>query len=186
MTGMVDDLLAVSTARDGRTVLRLAPVQASILLEKAANAARPLFARAGISMKLQVDGDLPAIHVDGDRILRVFANLLDNALKFTAPPGQVVLGAQAQSAGVRYCIANTGSPLPVGEMESMFRPFWQADRGDLRGQGLGLSICRSIVEAHGGTIWAEPAAGHRVRICFFLPTASAMALAVHAGRRAAL
>lgn len=176
MAGMVDDLLAVSAAGHGRTMLRLAATPASVLLDKAANAARPLFARARIALALQVEGGLPAIQADGDRVLRVFANLLDNALKFTTAPGEVVLGAQAQSAGVRYCIANTGPALPASAMEGMFRPFWQCDRGDVRGAGLGLSICRSIVEAHGGTIWAEPAAGFRVRICFFLPTAGRVAL----------
>ncbi|HEY0885073.1 MAG TPA: PAS domain-containing sensor histidine kinase [Ramlibacter sp.] len=180
MTGLVGDLLAVSAGQGG-TVLRLAPVPAAVLLEKAANAARPLFARAGITLTLQVDPGLPAVQADGDRILRVFANLLDNALKFTAAPGQVVVGAQAQSAGVRYCVANTGEPLRPVEMESMFRPFWQLKRDDSRGAGLGLSICRSIVEAHGGTIWAEPAAGHCVRICFFLPAAGAITLHGQAG-----
>jgi signal transduction histidine kinase len=51
----------------------------------------------------------------------------------------------------------------------MFQPFWQAGKEDRRGAGLGLSICRSIIEAHGGTIWAEPEPGKRVRICFALP-----------------
>jgi signal transduction histidine kinase len=84
----------------------------------------------------------------------------------------VVLRAEAQSASVRYCIANSGPPLSQAEIDSMFQPFWQAGRGDQRGTGLGLSICRAVVEAHGGTIWAEPAAGMRVRICFLLPCAN--------------
>jgi PAS domain S-box-containing protein len=181
MAGLVSDLLAVAAGTGGGAVLRLAAVHGSALLEKAANAARPMFARAGLALEVKVEGELPILHVEVDRILRVFANLLDNALKFTLSPGQVVIGAQAQSGGVRYCIANTGVPLPPTEMASMFRPFWQAAGGDMRGQGLGLSICRSMVEAHGGTIWAEPAAGQRVRICFFLPTAYTAAVGAHLG-----
>jgi signal transduction histidine kinase len=65
-------------------------------------------------------------------------------------------------------VANSGPALPASVLQSMFRPFWQAGR-DRRGAGLGLAICRSIVEAHGGTIWAEPAAGQRVRVCFVIP-----------------
>jgi hypothetical protein len=102
-------------------------------------------------------------------MLRVFAKLLDNALKFTDRRGSVVLRAEADSAKVQFCVANSGPALSVAELESMFKPFWQAGQEDRRGAGLGLSICRSIIEAHGGTIWAEPEPGKRVRICFALP-----------------
>ncbi|MCD6044753.1 MAG: histidine kinase, partial [Burkholderiales bacterium] len=78
------------------------------------------------------------------------------------------------SGGVRFSVANGGPALPEEELRSMFRPFWQSTR-DRRGAGLGLSICRSIVEAHGGSIWAEPAAGQRVRVCFVLPRQPAKA-----------
>jgi len=169
MFGLVNDLLAVALVHSDHSVLKTTPTRSSALLEKAARVARPLFAREGIRFQVQAVGELPVIHVDADRVLRVFSNLLDNALKFTRAPGEVVLRAEAQSAGVRYCVANSGPPLSQAELDSMFQPFWQAGRGDQRGAGLGLAICRSIIEAHGGTIWAEPAAGQRVRICFFLP-----------------
>lgn len=173
MSGLVNDLLSVAVVRTDGAGLKVVPTKASALLERAARAARPLFARAGIAFEVQAIGELPVVHVDADRILRVFANVLDNARKFTEPPGEVVLRAEAQSAGVRYCVANSGPALSARELDAMFQPFWQAGRGDLRGAGLGLSICRSIVEAHGGSIWAEPAAGKRVRICFLLPWAPA-------------
>ena len=177
MFGLVNDLLAVALVRSDHSVLKTTPTRASALLEKAARVSRPLFAREAIRFHVQAVGDLPVIHVDTDRILRVFNNLLDNALKFTLAQGEVVLRAEAQSGGVRYCVANSGPALSQAELDSMFQPFWQAGRGDLRGAGLGLSICRSIVEAHGGTIWAEPAAGKRVRICFFLPRANPVTFA---------
>jgi signal transduction histidine kinase len=104
-------------------------------------------------------------------MLRVFANLLDNALKFTGRQGRVVLRAQTASAEVRFCVANTGPALSVAELHSMFRQFWQAGDQDKRGAGLGMSICRSIIEAHGGNIWVEPEPGKRVRICFAMPLA---------------
>ena len=166
MSGLVSDLLAVALARTDRSVLKIAPTDAGALLEQAAGAARPLFALDGIPFDVQAVGELPAIQVDSDRILRVFANLLDNARKFTVAPGEVTLRAEADASGVRCCVANSGPALSPKELESMFKPFWQAGRGDLRGAGLGLSICRSIIEAHGGSIWAEPVAGKRVRICF--------------------
>jgi signal transduction histidine kinase len=172
MSGMVDDLLAIAVATGGgRSLLKIAPVSAASLLKRAADAARPLFAHEDIELEIEAVGELPEIRVDSDRVLRVFANLLDNALKFTYPQGRVVLRAQTESAGVRFCVANTGPALSAAELESMFRQFWQAGRQDRRGAGLGLSTCRSIVEAHGGRIWAEPEPGKRVRICFVLPLA---------------
>jgi PAS domain S-box-containing protein len=169
MSGLVDDLLAVAVATSGGpSMLRLAPVPASRLLAKAADAARPRLAKDGLALAVHAPADLPSVSVDADRILRVFANLLDNALKFTSAPGQVTLAAERTSGGVRFSVANSGAALEAGQLDAMFQPFWQAGR-DRRGAGLGLSICRSIVEAHGGTIWAEPAEGQRVRVCFVLP-----------------
>lgn len=173
MSALVSDLLSVAVVRTDGTTLKLVPARASALLENAARSARPQFAREGIGFQVQAVGELPVVHVDPDRILRVFANLLDNARKFTAAGGEVVLGAEVLSAGVRYCVANSGEPLPPGQLDSMFQPFWQAGRADRRGAGLGLAICRAIVEAHGGSIWAEAAADKRVRVCFLLPCAPA-------------
>ena len=143
-------------------------VAASSLIARASDAARPLLARQGLTLEFDLEEGLPHIEADADRILRVFGNLLDNALKFTTAPGRIRLGAHRASGGVRFSIANSGPALPARTLKSMFRPFWQAGR-DHRGAGLGLAICSSTVEAHGGTIWAEPAAGEQVRVCFVLP-----------------
>jgi signal transduction histidine kinase len=175
MSGMVDDLLAVAVSTRGeRSMLKIAPVKAASLLERAADAVRPLFAREGIEVLIDSGVALPDVQVDPDRILRVFVNLLDNALKFTQRNGQVVLRAQEQPGAVRFSIANSGPALSAEELDSMFQPFWQAGQ-DLRGAGLGLSICRSIVETHGGRIWAEPEPGKRVRVCFEVPRATTAA-----------
>ena len=150
MSGMVDDLLAVAVASTGgESMVRLAPVEASILIANASATARPLLTREGLELKLDMSGGLPTVTADADRILRVFANLLDNALKYTSGGGTITLSAERTSGGVRFTVANSG-PAAVAA-------------------GLGLAICRSIVEAHGGSIWAEPAQGQRVRVCFVLP-----------------
>lgn len=173
MSGMVDDLLSIAVATGGgRSLLKIAPVSTASLLKRAAAAAWPLFERGDIRLEVESVGAIPELEVDSDRVLRVFANLIDNALKFTDPQGRVVLRAGAESDAMRFCVANSGPALSAAELESMFKPFWQAGQGDRRGAGLGLSICRSIVEAHGGRIWAEPEPGKRVRICFTLPLAA--------------
>ena len=176
MSGMVDDLLAVAVATSGgRSLLNIATVSGASLLERAANAARPLFEGGDITLEVEALGALPALRVDSDRMLRVFANLIDNALKFTERQGCVVLRAKAESDRIHFCVANSGPALSAAERDSMFKAFWQAGQSDRRGAGLGLSICRSIVEAHGGRIWAEPEPGKRVRICFALPSAGVSA-----------
>jgi len=170
MSGMVDDLLSIAVATGGgRSLLRFGPVSAAWLLRQAAEAARPLFEGGDIELEVEAIGPLPELRVDSNRMLRVFANLIDNALKFTERQGRVVLRAGAESGAMRFSVANSGPALSFIELESMFKPFWQAGQGDQRGAGLGLSICRSIVEAHGGRIAAEPEAGKRVRIWFALP-----------------
>lgn len=171
MSGMVDDLLAVAVSTGGkRSMLKSVPVNAASLLDRAADAVQPLFTREGIELRIEGGAGLPDVQVDPDRILRVFVNLLDNALKFTQRSGHVVLRAEATPGGVRFSIANSGAALSDKELDRMFQPFWQA-RQDGRGAGLGLSICRSIVETHGGRIWSESAPGMRVRICFEMPRA---------------
>jgi PAS domain S-box-containing protein len=169
MSGLVDDLLAVSVAATGGpSMLRLEPISASSLVMRAVQAAQPLLAREGLVLELRAAAELPLLHIDRARILRVFANLLDNARKYTPAPGRITLTAEVTAGGVRFSVANSGAALPEGELTAMFQPFWQAGR-DRHGVGLGLAICRSLVEAHGGSIWAEPAAGQRVRVSFVLP-----------------
>jgi signal transduction histidine kinase len=104
-----------------------------------------------------------------NRMMRVFGNLLDNALKFTEPGGRVVLRAEPAPGAVLFSVANSGPAVPAEDLERLFQPFWQAGREDRRGAGLGLSICRSIIEAHGGTVWTESAPGMRLKILFLLP-----------------
>ncbi|MBK6008814.1 sensor histidine kinase [Ramlibacter ginsenosidimutans] len=171
MAGLVDDLLAVAVSARGKaSMLRMTPVNAAALLERAAGTVRPLFERAGIDLVVESAPSLPEVRADEDRVLRVFINLLDNALKFTQRAGRVVLTAREQPESVVFSVSNTGAALPAEALVHMFEPFWQAGE-DRRGAGLGLSICRSIVETHGGRIWAEAEPGMCVRMCFELPRA---------------
>lgn len=169
MAGLVNDLLAVSAARPGQSMLDTARVPPQDLVERAAEMALPQLRQAGLQLEVRIDGGLPPVQADLDRIQRVIGNLLDNARKFTDRGGRVLLHAEAAAGGVRFGVANTGTPLRADEAQDLFQPFWQAGREDRRGAGLGLSICRSIVEAHGGRIWAEAADGMRVNLLFLLP-----------------
>lgn len=171
MSGLVDDLLAVAVVESaGHNMVEAAAVDCASLLRRAAQSARPQMADRGLELEIRCADELLTVRADADRILRVLSNLLDNALKYTKPPGTVILSAKPTAGGMLFCVANSGPAVAQAQLEVMFQPFWQAQR-DKAGTGLGLSICRSIVQAHGGTIWAEPAEGHRLRVCFVLPRA---------------
>lgn len=169
MSALVDDLLAVSVAGAGGSMLKLAPVPPAALLSMAARQAAPLVEAAGLQLVSAQDEGLPPVQVDTNRIMRVFQNLLDNAVKFTERGGWVELRAEPAPGAVQFSVANSGAALPAESMARLFQPFWQASRDDPRGAGLGLSICRSIIEAHGGSVWTEAAPGMRLKIVFLLP-----------------
>jgi PAS domain S-box-containing protein len=168
MSGMVDDLLSIAVSTGGgKVMLDIQQVAPSALIEQACDRARPSYHLNGIDLRCEAEENLPMIPADAPRIHRVLANLLDNALKYTEPPCSVVLSAKGQGPVV-FSVTNSGPALSRQQRETMFQPFWQAERRH-RGAGLGLSICRSIIEAHGGSIWAEAAEGQRVRVSFELP-----------------
>ncbi|MFC5434970.1 ATP-binding protein [Rhodanobacter umsongensis] len=168
LAGLVDDLLAISagTLADA-SMLDLQKTNPGQVIHDAVEQHTDLFEARGIHLVGQVNPGLPAVMADRKRLQRVWNNLLDNALKHTEPGGQVTVGAVSHGA-VTFHISNSGLALSKDQMREMFRPFWQAGR-DRRGVGLGLSIARAIIEAHGGTIWAESAQGQRVCMKFELP-----------------
>lgn len=122
------------------------------------------------------------IEVDGDRIVQVLANLANNAIKYSPRGGRVVLtarkagGADRHSACVRFSVADEGRGVRRAQQEAIFERFVQVEEADARvlgGKGLGLSICKSIVEAHGGTIGVLSEAGRGSIFWFQLPVRQA-------------
>ena len=125
---------------------------------------------------VHLDVDLPdiplVVHGDRDQLERVVINLLDNALKFTAPGGSARLTADLDGAQIRLTVADTGMGIPPEEIDQIFDQFFRSSRSHERqsqGTGLGLAITKSIVERHGGRIWARPAPGHGTVVTCLLP-----------------
>jgi len=98
--------------------------------------------------------DLPLIQIDGLLMERVLINLLENSMKYTPSGTPVEISGQVQDQELLVAIADRGPGLPAGQEERLFEKFYQVVPGSARGAGLGLTICRSIVEFHGGRIWA--------------------------------
>jgi len=114
---------------------------------------------------------LPPVLCDRDRVLQVFSNLLGNAVKFTPVGGRISVRGELLNGFVEFEISDTGPGLSREALAHIFERFWQAPGAPPGGTGLGLFICREIVNAHGGEIRGESEPGHGARFIFTLPVA---------------
>ncbi|WNG45510.1 PAS domain S-box protein [Archangium minus] len=170
MGRLVEDLLDVVRLEAGQLSISPSPQPTEGLLREAVEAARP---QAGeVHLQLEESGPLPPVLADRDRLLQVFSNLLGNALKFTPPGGAVRAGARLEGASVCFYVHDTGPGMTPEVLEHIFDRFWQADRRDRRGAGLGLSITKGLVEAHGGVLRVESEPGRGSTFFFTVPVAS--------------
>ncbi len=119
-----------------------------------------------------VYGELPEVLGNSDRLMQLFDNLLRNALAHRAEaPPRIEIGAVRQDALWLFTVRDNGLGVEAGFLESIFQPFERLDRRNGTGAGLGLAICRAIVERHGGRIWAESQPGAGAAFCFTLQAA---------------
>ena len=127
---------------------------------------------------LQLVGETPAsarAWCDRERTLQVLSNLLGNAVKFTPEGGTITMGADVLSTEVRFFVRDTGPGIPKDDLLHVFDRYWQAKRSDRRGIGLGLPICKGLVEAQGGKLWVESEIGRGTTFFFTLPRRAAAA-----------
>ncbi|HEX6038180.1 ATP-binding protein [Longimicrobium sp.] len=176
MDGLIQDLLEVSRMERGALALEVFPRQPAFMLAEAAHALRPLAAAHGLRLDLRVDEGTPPVLADGARVVQIISNLVGNAVKFTPEGGSVTLACAPGEGEVRFSVTDTGPGIPPEQVPHIFGAFWQARHADRRGLGLGLSIARGLVEAHGGRIWVESEPGHGATFVFTLPLADTDAL----------
>jgi len=162
MHRLVVDLLDLARLDSGVAGLRSEPVNLRALLDLVVEKFSLQAARGQISIELTAP-ELPEIQGDGDRIVQVFTNLVDNALKHTPPGGQVTIHAQSQGNYVEISVADTGPGIPEEEQVRIFERFYQVDKarakGTAPGVGLGLAIAAEIIQAHKGSIGLKSSAG---------------------------
>ena len=113
------------------------------------------------------------MRADPVRVSQVLGNLLANAIKFTPEGGDVTFGASPSEKEVVFEVRDTGPGIPPEQIEHLFDQFWQARKNDKRGVGLGLTIAKGIVEAHGGRIWCHSVVGEGSTFAFSLPAGGA-------------
>ena len=140
------------------------------LTQDAVRAVQPLAQHKGIGLEAHLPGAGVLVHCDRRRVLQVFANVLGNAIKFTAE-GKVLVEVSVSEREVCFAVSDTGAGISPEHLPHLFERYWQAPEGERSGAGLGLYIARGIVEAHGGRIWADTSHGKGARISFTLPRA---------------
>jgi signal transduction histidine kinase len=173
MNRLIQDLLEVRRIESGRLAIAPRPEAPYVLVCEALETLRPLATAGNLKLKAAVRSDMPRVLADPPRIQQVLSNLVGNAIKFTPAGGRVVLKADVlPEPEVRFAVVDNGPGIPPEQLPHVFGQYWQADRADRRGIGLGLAIAKGIVEAHGGRIWVESHVGTGSKFYFTLPTAS--------------
>jgi PAS domain S-box-containing protein len=124
------------------------------------------------NLEVEVSPDLPEVACDFSRIGQVLANLLGNAIKFTPEYGSIHVSAHQQGIWIVVSVVDTGSGIPPEYLSKIFDRFWQAEKAKHMGSGLGLSIAKGIVQAHGGNIWCESQLGQGSSFFFSIPLAT--------------
>ncbi len=169
MSRLIHDLLDASAIETGRLSIVQRRESLGLIVESAVGMSAGEAADKEITLAVDVEPHLPAVHADAGRVGQVIGNLLANAVRFTEAGGRIGVRARLKAPVVEVSVTDTGSGIPIEEQSRVFDRFWQARRTAGRGTGLGLAIARGIVEAHGGTIWLESEPGHGSTFTFTLP-----------------
>lgn len=174
LENLVNDLLVLSDLESGKSQLNLQPIR---LREIAETVVEELLPKAQ-SMQVYILNTIPSdIIVCGDeyRLMQVFQNLLDNAIKYGNHPGHVVIGARVLNPStIEAWVKDDGPGIPPEAQERIFERFYRIDKARSRehgGTGLGLAIVKHIVQAHGGQVRVESRLGHGATFFFTIPTA---------------
>lgn len=180
LTRLIDDVLDLERIESGTRAMEVARIDAGDLVS-AAVAQIDGMARS-MSIEVEIGSCVGVVRADEDQIIQTLTNLLGNAIKFSDEGGRVVAdtvpddgaddGPGVRHGEVVFRVRDEGRGIPADKLETIFERFEQVDSSDARvkgGTGLGLAISRSIVERHGGRIWAESSLGHGTTLYFSLP-----------------
>ncbi len=174
LTRLIEDLRTLAHADAGELILHRSPAQPLELLRRAVASYQAQAQAKRVRLHLSRHETLPMLEVDADRIAQVLGNLLSNALRHTPEGGTVEVGAEAGEDSVRLWVQDSGPGIPPEELPLVFQRFYRTDKSRRRedgGSGLGLAIVKSLVEAHGGRVWAESEVGAGARFVVELPRA---------------
>lgn len=171
MSSLIDDLLDITRMDAGALTLERRKELANTLISDAVDLYLPLAEENYIDLELDEDflGKDEAIFCDYKRILQVLSNLIGNAIKFTQERGRVIVGVKCQAQDFLFSVQDNGRGISRDDLPHIFARFWQGKSSVRKGAGLGLSIAKRIVEAHGGNIWVDSQEGQGTTFYFTIP-----------------
>jgi len=172
MEHLIRDLLDITSIESGHLSMRPTPVSAASLLSDAIEALQPGAQDKSVRIEMHSDPAPVVVACDRERILQVFTNLVGNAIRFSPAASVIVLATQLLPGGeLVFSVADHGSGIAADQLSHVFDRFWHADERRA-GLGLGLAICRGIIEQHGGRIWVESRLDVGTTFFFTLPVVS--------------
>lgn len=179
---ILDDLLQLSQIESGQVLFRREPVELRALLERTVAVIKPLADKKHHTIELSLPDEYVVVEGDEERLVQVFINLLENAVKYTPDQGRISMAirqaTQSRTASPRpmieIVVADSGIGIPEADRPRVFERFYRVDKArsrELGGTGLGLAIVKHIVEAHSGHVWVEGNAPRGSRFVVHLPVA---------------
>jgi PAS domain S-box-containing protein len=170
LTNIVDNLLELSRSQADRLVLQKEPTDIEIVTRIVVDKLR---LKSTIhQLIIDIPSGLPIVDVDPLRVERVLYNLVDNAIKYSPNGGEVKISARREKENLVVCVSDEGLGIAPDDQPRLFRKFQRLDvmvKKSIQGVGLGLNVCRILVEAHGGQIWVESKKGKGSNFCFTIP-----------------
>jgi NtrC-family two-component system sensor histidine kinase KinB len=179
---LVKELLDLSRIESGRVAPQLASIRVADLLRGGAEPLRRQAEAGHLTLRVTIPPELPQVWADRSQIERVLANLVTNAFRASSPGGRIDVSATRRDGDVTIAVSDTGRGIAHDYLARVFEPFVQVPNAPAGGAGLGLSISRRIVEAHGGQITVRSEPGLGTTFTFTLPVAGRSAATVSAGR----
>ncbi|CAM3339792.1 ATP-binding protein [Hydrogenibacillus schlegelii] len=174
MGRLVNDLLDYTRIETGNFALDIEEIALEPLFDRLQRRYQPMFTERDVAFV--VDNRAPGrFWLDRDRMEQIFINLIDNALRYTPPGGEIRITAERLASGLRLSVRDTGEGIPPEDLPFVFERFYKGDKSRTRGKGgtgLGLAIVKRLVEAHGGTIAVESAVGRGTTFVIDLPLAT--------------
>ena len=172
MLRLIGEILDLSKLEAGKLALERRPLDLAALARDVADSFRPLATEKSITLDVVSPADMARVSADHGRMEQVLMNLLHNALKFTPRGGAIRIEVQELDGEAEVAVVDSGPGIPAEQMYVLFEKFGQASTAKSVGgpsTGLGLVVCRHLVEAHGGRIWAQSEEGHGARFVFRVP-----------------